>query len=202
MPAENMSSCGKLGRVISGFSPERLAAHAVFQSAAVFGHRPPCLFHSEPRPLPSAHGQWPSISTTTDQLRNVRTTTNPPSMPMLLAVSSSKIVRMTSAAIRNSSDNKSERPSSFLYAGYGSATRVDNCRRKRAEPKIIETTMMTTARSWIPCDDNSIHSRMLLTPNQADRLHFPPLPQRRNPYCSRVAHRPYIRQDVKSWLGS
>jgi hypothetical protein len=143
------------------------------------------------------HGQWPSISTTTDQLRKVRTKTSPPSIPILLAVSSSKMVRMTSAAIRNSSDSRSERPNSFLYAGYGSGTRVDNCKRKRREPKMIETTMMTTARSWIPCDENSIHSRTLLVLQQPGHLGRPAPAAEAGPVFAVEIRRFQSRHDVK-----
>jgi len=124
-------------------------------------------------------------------------------MATLLAVSSSKIVRMTSAAIRNSSDSKSARPSSFLYPGYGSGTRFNNCRRNRTEPKMIETTMMTTARSCTPCDDNSIHSRTLLTPYPCSvALLGPPAAaaEQKSVSADEPAPAPTLRQDVKGRL--
>src|ERR1700739_2110099 len=74
------------------------------------------------------HGQWPSSSTSNDQLRNVLTTTRAPSISRPLAVRSSNPVRITSAATRISSASISDRPSNRLYALYEYADRLTNCR--------------------------------------------------------------------------
>jgi hypothetical protein len=109
------------------------------------------------------HGQRPFISTTTDQLRNVRITTSAPNIATFLGVRSSATVRMTSAATRNSSPNKSELPISSFYSLKGSFATFTIRSRKRAEPNKIEPTMAITASHSIPSDAISIHSRMLCT---------------------------------------
>src|SRR5204862_4795230 len=57
------------------------------------------------------HGQCPSISTISDQLRNVRTSTSTASISTFCIVRSSVTVSMMSAATSNSSPSSSALPS-------------------------------------------------------------------------------------------